>query len=327
FIIEEELSIERKSTEPKEEMFQNIVSLVIDDAGNIYVLDKKAANIKIFNKDGNFLKIIGRRGEGPGEFIAPEKGSLSSNNELYIYDWGRSIIQVIDTDGKFIKQMHIQTPWFDGPKFLSDGKLVASLGVVGENIKFNLNKFNTSMEPILTYASIPMLKPPKVNTFVFIFNADLKWDVGPGSEIIWGAITTPEYELFIHDKDGKYIKKITKQYSPVKLTTKEYKKLMKKWFGKVSYKQFDFVIPKNYPPFQGFILDGEGRIFVHRFVEVEKSNKHYFDVFDDEGKYTTKITLDEKFLFGTFKNKKLYTIEEDEDGYKYVRCYKVTWNY
>jgi len=60
FFIEEELSIERKSAEPEEEMFQNIVSLVIDDAGNIYILDKKAANIKIFNKDGNFLKIIGQ---------------------------------------------------------------------------------------------------------------------------------------------------------------------------------------------------------------------------------------------------------------------------
>jgi len=328
FYIEKELSIERKSNKTKEAMFQNIVSLVIDDAGNIYILDKKAANIKIFNKDGNFLKIIGRRGEGPGEFAAPENGALSPNNELYIYDSRRSIIQVLDTDGKFIKQMPIQTPWFDGPKFLSDGKLVASLGVVGENIKFNLNKFNTNMEPILTYASIPMLKPPKVNTFVFIFNADLKWDVGPGSEIIWGAITTPEYELFIHDKDGKYIKKITKQYFPVKLTNGEYKKLMKKWYGKnSSFKQFDFVIPKNYPPFQGFIVDEEGRIFVHRFVEVEKSKKHYFDVFDDEGKYITKITLDEKFLFGTFKSNKLYTIEEDKDGYHCMNRYKVTWKY
>ena len=162
FSMEEELSIERKSAKHKEEMFQNIVSLVIDSANNIYILDKKAANIKIFNKDGNIFKIIGRRGEGPGEFVRPENVALS---------------------------------------------------------------------------------------------------------------------------------------------------------------------PNNYPPFQGFILDEEGRIFVHRFVEVEKSKKHYFDVFDDEGKYLTKITLDEKFLFGTFKNKKLFTIEEDEDGYKYVRRYKVTWKY
>ena len=328
FIIEEELSIERKSTEPKEEMFQNIVSLVIDAAGNIYILDKKAANIKIFNKNGNFLKIIGRRGEGPGEFEAPENFALSPNNELYVYDFRRSTIQVLSIDGKFKTQIPFVMSLVEGPKFTSKGEIIASHVVMAENPKFVLKKFNAVMEPVLTYTTIPMLKPPRVNIFVYTFYNDLKWEVGPGSEIIWGAITTPEYELFIHDKDGKYIKKITKQYSPVQLTTKEYKKLMKKWFGKVpSNKQFDFVIPKNYPPFQGFIVDEEGRIFVHRFVEVEKSKKHYFDVFDDEGKYTAKITLDEKFLFGTFKNKKLYTIEEDEDGYKYVRCYKVTWKY
>ncbi len=152
--------------------------------------------------------------------------------------------------------------------------------------------------------------------------------IGPKSEIVWGVMTSPKYDLFIHDEYGKYIKKITKEFTPIELTKVEYMRLMKKWFGKVpTTKQFDLIIPKNYAPFQGFILDEEGRIFVHRFVEVEKSNKHYFDVFDDEGKYIAKITLDEKFLFGTFKNNKLFSIEEDEDGYKYVRRYKVTRNY
>jgi hypothetical protein len=184
------------------------------------------------------------------------------------------------------------------------------------------------MEPVLTYTSIPMPKLPKVNIFVYTFNTDLKWEVGPKSEIVWSVMTSPKYDLFIYDEDGKYTKKITKEFTPIELTKVEFKKLMKKWFGKVpNSKQFDLIIPRNYPPIKGFILDEEGRIFVHRFVEVEKSKKHYFDVFDDEGKYITKITFDEKFLFGTFKNKKLFAIEEDEDGYKYVRCYKVTWNY
>lgn len=328
FFIEEELSIERNSIKHKEAMFQNIVSLVIDDAGNIYILDRKAANIKIFNKDGNFLKIIGRRGQGPGEFVRPENGALSPNDELYVYDSRRFTIQVFSIDGKFKRQIAFSMLLFEGPKFTSNGEIIASYGVIAENSKFVLKKFNNEMETVLTYTSIPMLKPPKVNIFVLNFYNDLKWEVGPKSEIVWGVMTSPKYELFVHDEDGKYIKKITKQYSPVKLTTKEYKKLMKKWYGKVpSFKQFDLIIPKNYPPFQGFILDEEGRIFVHRFVEVEKSKKHYFDVFDDEGKYIAKITLDEKFLFGTFKNKKLFAIEEDEDGYQYVKRYKVTWNY
>jgi|GEM_PF-2708007 len=328
FYIEEELSIERNSIKHKEEMFQNIVSLVIDAAGNIYILDKKAANIKIFNKDGDFLKIIGRRGEGPGEFVRPENGAFSPNNELYVYDSRRLTIQVFSIDGKFKTQIPFAVPWFEGPKFTSKGEIIASHGVMAENPKFVLKKFNNEMESVFTYTSIPMLKLPKVNIFVYTFNTDLKWEVGPKSEIVWGVMTSPKYDLFVHDEDGKYIKKITKEFTPIELTKVEYKRLMKKWFGRVpNTKQFDLIIPRNYPPFQGFILDEEGRIFVHRFVEVEKSKKHYFDVFDDEGKYLTKITLDEKFLFGTFKNKKFFTIEEDADGYKYVRRYKVTWNY
>jgi len=328
FYLEEELSIERISTKPKEEMFQNIVSLVIDDAGNIYILDKKAANIKIFNNNGNFLKIIGRRGEGPGEFVSPENVALSPNNELYVYDSRRFTIQVFSIDGKFKTQIPFAMSLVEGPKFTSKGEIIASHVVMTENPKFVLKKFNNEMEPVLTYTSIPMLKPPRVNIFVYTFYNDLKWEVGPKSEIVWGVMTSPKYDFFVHDEDGKYTKKITKEFTPTELTKAEYKKLMKKWFGKVpTSKQFDLIIPRNYPPFQGFILDEEGRIFVHRFVEMEKSKKHYFDVFDDEGKYITKITLDEKFLFGTFKNKKFFSIEEDEDGYKYVRCYKVTWNY
>ena len=328
FSMEEELSIERKSAKHKEEMFQNIVSLVIDSANNIYILDKKAANIKIFNENGNFLKIIGRRGEGPGEFMRPENVALSPDNELYVYDSGRFTIQVFSIDGKFKTQIPFAQILVEGPKFTSKGEILASHGVFTENPKFALKKFNNEMESVFTYTSIPILKLPKVNIFVYTLVFDLKWEVGPKNEIVWGVMTSPKYELFVHNEDGKYIKKITKEFAPIELTKAEYKKFMKKWFGKVpNSKQFDLIIPRNYPPFQGFILDEEGRIFVHRFVEVDKSENHYFDVFDDEGKYITKITLDEKFLFGTFKNKNLFSIEEDEDGYQSVRRYKVTWNY
>jgi hypothetical protein len=85
------------------------------------------------------------------------------------------------------------------------------------------------MNPLLSFASIPILKLPKVHVFIYYAASDLKWDVSYRDEIIWGVMTSPEYELFIHDKNGKYIKKITKEYNPVKLSNKEYVRLMEKW--------------------------------------------------------------------------------------------------
>jgi len=328
FSLEEELIIEAKETNQEEEVFQAIVSLAIDNQGNIYVLDKKAGNVKVFDVNGKFLKTIGRKGGGPGEFGTPESCVLTPNNELCVYDSGRRIIHIFDIDGEFERELPASLPFFEGPKFTSKGEMVASYGVLGEEPYFVLKKFDSEMNPLLSFASIPILKLPKVHVFIYYAASDLKWDVNYRDEIIWGVMTSPEYELFIHDKDGKHIKKITKEYNPVKLSNKEYVRLMKKWFGKIpTPKQWDLVIPDNYPPFHGFYVDDEGRIFVKRFVEVEKSNKHYFDVFDEEGKFITEIVLNINIQFGIFKNKKFFSIEEDEDGYQYVKRCKVTWKF
>ena len=58
---------------------------------------------------------------------------------------------------------------------------------------------------------------------------------------------------------------------------------------------------------------------------VDEPGKFYFDVFNTEGKYIAKVPLNA--LPQYWKNRKMYTIEEDEDGYQYVKRYKVTWKY
>ena len=327
FNLEEELSIESNNTN-SQEMFQTIVSLAVDDKGNIFVLDKKAADIKVFDKDGRFMKTIGRRGQGPGEFGAPESSAITKENELYVYDSVRMAVLHFDATGEFKRTLPVKFPFFEGPKVTTKGEIIVSHGVLGEKTVFELKKFDSEMNPILTFSTIPIERPPKVHVFVYYTASDLKWDVSPRGEIVWGVMTTPEYELFIHDEDGKQIRKIKKKFTPIRLSKEEYKKLMKKWFGRIpAAGKWDLIIPSHYPPFQGFFIDDEGRILVKRFVEVERDDRHFFDVFDEEGRFIACITLDTKFRFGVFKNKRLYSIEMDDEGNQRVTCYKTIWNY
>ena len=60
-------------------------------------------------------------------------------------------------------------------------------------------------------------------------------------------------------------------------------------------------------------------------IEYENGEEYCFDVFDSEGRYIAKIPLN--FKPHMLKKEKIYTIEEDEDGYQYVKRYKVTWKY
>ena len=50
------------------ELFGDIVSLASDRLGRIYVADLHAAEIRVFDSLGRFLRRFGSKGEGPGEF-------------------------------------------------------------------------------------------------------------------------------------------------------------------------------------------------------------------------------------------------------------------
>ncbi len=65
------ISQKRISLSQEKAILLNPGSFFVTETGNIYVVDRKDSNIKIFNKKGQLRKIFGRRGLGPDEFIKP----------------------------------------------------------------------------------------------------------------------------------------------------------------------------------------------------------------------------------------------------------------
>ncbi|MCK4978806.1 MAG: 6-bladed beta-propeller, partial [Candidatus Delongbacteria bacterium] len=57
----------------------------IDKEGNIYVVDIKSSSLKKFDKDGNFVTQLGRKGNGPGEFFMP-MSVITANDTIYGFD-------------------------------------------------------------------------------------------------------------------------------------------------------------------------------------------------------------------------------------------------
>ena len=52
-------------SEDEEEFFGVISDIDIDAAGQVYLLDSQLNEAKIYTKDGEFVRSIGREGEGP----------------------------------------------------------------------------------------------------------------------------------------------------------------------------------------------------------------------------------------------------------------------
>ncbi|MBU0908632.1 MAG: hypothetical protein KKA54_19970 [Proteobacteria bacterium] len=64
--------------------FNIVVGIVADSQGNYLVADKLKSAIIVFDKDLNFIKEFGYRGEKPGNLIAPESLTIDSEDRLYV---------------------------------------------------------------------------------------------------------------------------------------------------------------------------------------------------------------------------------------------------
>jgi sugar lactone lactonase YvrE len=75
--------------------------------GDIFVSEGHGgtnSRILKFTKEGKLIKIIGKKGSGPGEFDLPHGLAMDSQGRLFVADRGNNRIQIIDQDGKFIDQ-------------------------------------------------------------------------------------------------------------------------------------------------------------------------------------------------------------------------------
>jgi hypothetical protein len=312
------------SEEAGEQMFQNINTLDVDEEGHFYILDEQAGNIKVFAQNGDFVKTIGRKGQGPGEFGMPISLFLSQQNQIIVNDMGQRKIQYFDKEGNYLKEFSIADKFlFFGPMVTSNGDLIVTYTIPQEKPATVLQKFNPEFESILTFTSIPMDTPPVINIFVARSLTSLRWAVTYNDEIIWANIKNSEYELRFHDTDGILKRIITRDYDPISITTDDKERLMEQTFGDNPTDQWDVRFPENYPPFSGFSFDDFGHLFVKRYEKETNEVGNLYDIFDSEGKYIALMRF--KMNPMIWKKGHMYTIEEDEEGFKVVKRYKVNW--
>ena len=74
--------------------------------GNWFVLDSLQEKIFQFDREGRFLRQIGRQGEGPGEYQFPEVLQSCWDRQLCVADQGN--ILIYDLDGNFVKACKIR---------------------------------------------------------------------------------------------------------------------------------------------------------------------------------------------------------------------------
>jgi len=76
------------------------------DESRVYVLDMDDGDIKVFSRWGIFESLIGRKGQGPGEFNFPS-GLDIFRGRLYVADSANRRVQVLDTKGSYLSGFRV----------------------------------------------------------------------------------------------------------------------------------------------------------------------------------------------------------------------------
>jgi sugar lactone lactonase YvrE len=59
-----------------------------------------------FDRTGKYLGQFGQRGSGPGEFMQPHGLALAPDGTLIVADRSNNRVQILTTDGKFVREFH-----------------------------------------------------------------------------------------------------------------------------------------------------------------------------------------------------------------------------
>lgn len=308
----EELSIGER--EGKEEyMFQRLRTLAVNTNEDIYVLDYRAKLIRKFDKEGQFISTIGKPGQGPGEFQAPIILFCSNQGELVVGDIHR--VSYFTLDGEFLRS----TIYKGGRIILQDIDREGNFycfDIVGEKNVYELKKFDPEFNYIVSFGTSPL---PNQNNNPFF--SILRFDIIQGTWIVSGY-AEEGYFLEIKDTSGNLMRKIKKKHTPLEPTQEDVEEKTADYTPELKKK---LSVPKYLPPFRTILADDKGRIYIGTYERTPDREKSFFDIFDAEGKYIFKVPF--KSIPHVIKKDKIYTIEEDEDGYLLVKRYKVTWNY
>ena len=324
FELKEDLSIGKEGDDNY--MFYSRVSLAVDNQDYIYALDGRSYRIQKYDKNGQYIQTIGRKGQGPGEFELPFNFFIDGQNNIYVND--RRRIKKFNNKGEFVKSSQVQS--FINDFYVNpEGIIFAHSDLNDEKgSKQTIIKINSEGEIVETIAEFPyadlVIRKSGDATYAFGVSRHIyipKLCFSAIDESTFCYAHSSEYRILILDSSGNILLMSQKEESPQTVSRREKIYIldqMEKIFkerGRSLPKGVleDVQFPSNRPFFNHIIADDKQRIYVRRLKSVlEKSDEFEFDIFSKEGIFLYETKL--HFMPQVIKNGFIYNVDTNEES-------------
>ncbi len=322
-------------------------------SGEVVVLVAASREIRVFSPDGEWLRTIGRDGEGPGEMRGVGT-MVRSGDTLFVTDVQLSRLNAFSTEGTFL------TSWLypsiegsgrvmpshrlaDGSWVASGGFSFGSGGMPSEGLMrppMAYFRLDAGLESVLdTIAETPgsemVISSSGGGTdgrrMVFIAPPPLGRSApvtAAGDEFVWGDNAAPQ--LNIHAPDGS-LRSILRWSAPAvpvdaALIERVKQAALSLAEGNETAQQRiegQYSSPSPAPVVPYFISarhDLEGALWVQEYPLVQSDSVHY-RIFDPDGQYLGRRSLPPRTRVLEIGEGHLLTVWQDDDDLEYVRVY------
>jgi hypothetical protein len=296
----------------------------VDSQDHIYVADAEDMNIKVYDQNGSWIRNVGRRGQGPGEYMALSDFDVSQDDRIFISDIRQRRISILRTDGTFISSFTTKGGCArlrvdeTGHVYLQHLVSFRPEGTSGEkNQEIIIKRIDSRGKNPFEYGKFPagkfVWRPKTEQGTIHITGHESQdahttvWIVGKGSRLYLGY--SKEYLISVLDKKGKPIFRFGREFTPIKHPL---------------YSP-DLAHPECYPAFYSRYLffDDECNLWLKQYTDSDETG-HVYDVFSPDGIFIRQAVVPERIF--RFQNGKAYSIVKLESETYAAKCYKLIKN-
>jgi hypothetical protein len=284
--LEEELVIGGGSD--PEESFSQVSAFVVGPDGAVFALDIKEQKIKAFDPAGKLLRSIGKPGQGPGELGMASGIQITGDGTLMVSDATNRRLALFKPSGEFIKNIPMSGT-LGLANILLDGKgnsIGQEMGFAEGNARMflEIKKFDPDLKPLFTLDKVEFPIPvPGSGAKMNILELISVYQFDPAGNIYYGR--NLNYEIKVYSPEGKLTRTIQKEYDRVKVTQEDIDEMLARIPSATPGINIKDMIsfPEHFPPFQSFVLDDQGRLFVRTFTKGKAKGEYQVEVFDAQG--------------------------------------------
>ena len=317
FDLEEDLAIGGDPTK-ENAYFPRGGVLSVDGEGNLYIADFGNGRVQMFDKNGKFIRQIGRKGQGPGEYSFPSRVLFDLEGNPCV--WASRDMICFGKDGFFKKKVQIKT-FLNSSIFGPKGTIVGTTqpGRGPDGPKYTLMQLDAEGAPLRTIAEYRgEFKKSQTAIIIHAYSNRIAFESLTADSFVYGF--SQDYRLHVADAEGKTTLVITSDEKPISITGKEKTETKENgvyaWIGTNDKTLNDDAFPGHRPYFGRIFTDDAGRIYIVRTGSIlEKDAPARIDVFSKDGYFLYKLSW--RTFPAVIRAGYFYQVREDKETNEY----------